>query len=62
MAMATLWLTSIIHIRPLLHGSRHREGLPSRKIHQWMIRAGRHSDYKSRTLDEVREALDKVPA
>ena len=27
-----------------------------------MIEAGRYSDYKTRTLDEVREALDKVPA
>ena len=56
-------LTSIIHTSDSYYTVRDIEkGLPSRKIHEKMIEAGRYSDYKSRTLDEVREALDKVPA
>ena len=56
-------LTSIIHTSDNYYTVRDIEkGLPSRKIHEKMIEAGRYSDYKSRTLDEVREALDKVPA
>ena len=55
-------LTSIIHTSENYYTVRDIEkGLPSRKIHEKMIEAGRYSDYKSRTLDEVREALDKVP-
>ena len=55
-------LTSIIHTSDKYYTVRDIEkGLPSRKIHEKMIEAGRYSDYKSRTLDEVREALDKVP-
>ena len=56
-------LTTIIHTSDNYYTVRDLEkGLPSRKIHEKMIEAGRYSDYKSRTLDEVREALDKVPA
>ena len=56
-------LTSIIHTSDSYYTVRDIEkALPSRKIHEKMIEAGRYSDYKSRTLDEVREALDKVPA
>jgi predicted P-loop ATPase len=56
-------LTSIIHTSENYYTVRDIEkGLPSRKIHEKMIEAGRYSDYKTRTLDEVREALDKVPA
>ena len=56
-------LTSIIHTSDNYYTIRDIEkGLPSRKIHEKMIEAGRYSDYKTRTLDEVREALDKVPA
>ena len=56
-------LTSIIHTSEKYYTVRDIEkGLPSRKIHEKMIEAGRYSDYKTRTLDEVREALDKVPA
>ena len=56
-------LTTIIHTSDSYYTVRDIEkGLPSRKIHEKMIEAGRYSDYKSRTLDEVREALDKVPA
>ena len=56
-------LTSIIHTSENYYTVRDIEkALPSRKIHEKMIEAGRYSDYKSRTLDEVREALDKVPA
>ena len=55
-------LTTIIHTSDSYYTVRDIEkGLPSRKIHEKMIEAGRYSDYKSRTLDEVREALDKVP-
>jgi len=56
-------LTTIIHTSENYYTVRDIEkGLPSRKIHEKMIEAGRYSDYKPRTLDEVREALDKVPA
>ena len=56
-------LTSIIHTSENYYTVRDIEkGLPSRNIHEKMIEAGRYSDYKTRTLDEVREALDKVPA
>ena len=55
--------TTIIHTTDNYYTVRDIEkGLPSRKIHEKMIEAGRYSDYKPRTLDEVREALDKVPA
>ena len=55
-------LTTIIHTSDSYYTVRDIEkALPSRKIHEKMIEAGRYSDYKSRTLDEVREALDKVP-
>ena len=56
-------LTSIIHTSDNYYTVRDIEkALPSRKIHEKMIEAGRYSDYKARTLDEIREALDKVPA
>ena len=56
-------LTSIINTSENYYTVRDIEkGLPSRKIHEKMIEAGRYSDYKARTLDEIREALDKVPA
>ena len=56
-------LTSIINTSDNYYTVRDIEkGLPSRKIHEKMVEAGRYSDYKTRTLDEVREALDKVPA
>ena len=56
-------LTTIIHTSDSYYTVRDIEkGLPSRKIHEKMIEAGRYSDYKARTLDEIREALDKVPA
>ena len=55
-------LTTIIHTSDSYYTVRDIEkALPSRKIHEKMIEAGRYSDYKSRTLDEIREALDKVP-
>ena len=56
-------LTTIINTSENYYTVRDIEkGLPSRKIHEKMIEAGRYSDYKARTLDEIREALDKVPA
>ena len=56
-------LTTIINTSDNYYTIRDIEkALPSRKIHEKMIEAGRYSDYKARTLDEVREALDKVPA
>ena len=56
-------LTTIINTSENYYTIRDIEkGLPSRKIHEKMIEAGRYSDYKARTLDEIREALDKVPA
>jgi len=56
-------LTSIIHTSDNYYTVRDIEkALPPRNIHEKMIEAGRYSDYKTRTLDEVREALDKVPA
>lgn len=56
-------LTTIINTSDNYYTVRDIEkGLPSRKIHEKMIEAGRYSDYKARTLDEIREALDKVPA
>ena len=38
------------------------KALPSKKMHDKMVEANRYTDYKPRSLDEIREALDKVPA
>ena len=55
-------LTTIIHTSDKYYTARDIEkALPSRKMHDKMIEANRYSDYKARTLDEVREALSKVP-
>ena len=54
-------LTSIIHASEKYYTPRDIEkALPSRKMHDKMVEANRYSDYKPRTIDEVREALDKV--
>ena len=39
-----------------------RRRCPRRKMHDKMVEASRCSDYKARSLDEIREALAKVPA
>ena len=55
-------LTTIIHTSDNYYTVRDLEkALPSKKIHEKMIEANRYSDYKARTLDEIREALSKVP-
>ena len=55
--------TTIIHTSENYYSVRDIEkALPSRKMHDKMVEANRFSDYKPRTLDEIREALDKVPA
>mgnify|MGYP001176342603 CR=1 FL=1 len=54
-------LTSIIHASEKYYTPRDIEkALPSRKMHDKMVEANRYSDYKPRTIDEIREALDKV--
>ena len=56
-------LTSIIHTSENYYTVRDIEkGLPSRKMYEKMIEAGRYSDYKPRSLEEIREALSFVPA
>ena len=55
-------LTTIIHTSDKYYTAGDIEKvLPSRKMHDKMIEANRYSDYKARTLEEVREALSKVP-
>lgn len=56
-------MTTIIHTSENKYTIRDIEkALPSKKMHDKMIEANRYTDYKSRSLEEVREALDKVPA
>ena len=38
------------------------KALPSKKMHEKMSEANRFSDYKPRPLDEIRDALSKVPS
>ena len=53
--------TAIIHTSEKYYSPRDIEkALPSRKMYDKMVEANRYSDYKPRTIDEVREALDKV--
>ena len=55
--------TTIIHTSNTYYSVRDIEkALPSKTMHNKMVEANRYTDYKSRTLDEVREALDKIPA
>ena len=55
--------TCIIHTSDTYYSARDIEkALPSKKMHDKMVEANRYTDYKSRSLDEIREALDKVPA
>ena len=54
--------TCIIHTSDTYYSARDIEkALPSKKMHDKMVEANRYTDYKPRTLDEIREALDKVP-
>ncbi len=56
-------LTIIVNASGNLYSAQDIEkALPSRQIHDKMVEANRYSDYKPRKLDEIREALDKVPA
>ena len=53
--------TAIIHTSEKYYSARDIEkALPSRKMYDKMVEANRYSDYKPRTIDEIREALDKV--
>ena len=55
--------TCIIHTSDTYYSARDIEkALPSKKMHDKMVEANRYTDYKPRSLDEIREALDKVPA
>ena len=55
--------TCIIHTSDIYYSARDIEkALPSKKMHDKMVEANRYTDYKPRSLDEIREALDKVPA
>ena len=55
--------TTIIHTSDTYYSVRDIEkALPSKTMHNKMVEANRYTDYKPRTLDEVREALDKIPA
>ena len=55
--------TCIIHTSDTYYSARDIEkALPSKKMHDKMVEANRYTDYKPRTLDEIREALSKVPA
>jgi tetratricopeptide (TPR) repeat protein len=56
-------ITTIIHASGNYYTHRDIEKvLPSRKMHDKMQEANRYTDYKPRSLDEIREALNKVPA
>ena len=56
-------LTSIIHTSGKTYTAGEIEkALPTQKIHDRMVEANRYSDYEPRSLEIVREALDKVPA
>ena len=55
--------TCIIHTSDTYYSARDIEkALPSKKMHDKMVEANRYTDYKPRSLDEIREALNKVPA
>ena len=56
-------ITTIIHASGNYYTARDIEkALPSRKMHDKMQEANRYTDYKPRSLDEIREALARVPA
>tara|TARA_Y100000033_G_scaffold46585_1_gene51199 strand:+ start:80 stop:2221 length:2142 start_codon:yes stop_codon:yes gene_type:complete len=56
-------ITSIVHTSDNYYSVADIEkALPTRKIHQKMIEANRFSDFKPRGMDEIKEALAKIPA
>jgi len=54
-------VTSIIHTSEKTYTAAQIEkALPSQKIHDRMVEANRYTDYEPRSIEIVREALDKV--